>query len=93
MEIYEIINESKQTIATYWGLFDRNVEKMRFVFGEWTQRGKSPLVNGKLMELLSHLDEWLRDPAWENFESDSDFDMVYDELLDLYDEINHFLKQ
>ena len=66
---------------------------MRFVFGEWKQRGKSSLVNAKLMELLRHLDEWLRDPSWENLESDPDFDMVYDELLNLYDEINHFLKQ
>jgi hypothetical protein len=66
---------------------------MKETFDEWKYRGKSPLVNGKLMELLSHLDEWLRDPGWQNLESDPDFDQVYDELLDLHDEINQFLKQ
>lgn len=93
MKISEIINETKETIRTYWGLFLRNTESMRATFEEWKRLGESPLVNGKLLELISHLDEWLRDPSWQNFESDPDFDQVYDELLDLYDEINQFLKQ
>jgi hypothetical protein len=46
----------------------------------------------KIREILLENEEHIK-TYWENLESDPDFNRVYDELLDLYDKIQDYLKQ
>lgn len=95
MKINEVI-ESREHIKTYWALKSVNINYYKHQFEKLTNAyiaTKHLLLRSDLLSLYSYLDELLRNAEWQNLEDDIDFDFdsVYDELLDIQDEIKEFL--
>lgn len=95
MKINEVI-ESREHIKTYWALKSVNIDYYKLQYNKLTNAyiaTKHLLLRSDLLSLYSYLDELLRNAEWQNLEDDIDFDFdsVYDELLDIQDEIKEFL--
>lgn len=93
MKINEVI-ESREHIELYWALKSVNINYYKHQFEKLKNAyiaTKHLLLRSDLLSLYSYLDELLRNAEWQNLEDDIDFDSVYDELLDIQDEIKEFL--
>lgn len=93
MKIREIILENEDHIKMYWSIMGMDIDSYYSTFNEITKDANMVRRKGNILQLSSYVHSILIDSSWENLESDPDFNRVYDELLDLYDKIQDYLKQ
>lgn len=96
MKINELI-ESREQIELYWLLKSTNLKLFHQTYLQLVELygGATILqqqnIRSELVQVYSYLDILLRNSDWQNLESVPDFTIVYDELLDVHDNINQFL--
>lgn len=94
MKIREIVLENEEWIKTYWTLRSISIDSLVKTFTSImsTFSVNPQYAKSDLLQLSSYLLELLSDPNWQYLEDDPDYEKVYNELLDLLDEIKEILQ-